>query len=403
MDSEDIYVLKAEIKRKMKQLEEKSVELEKFKSNFGKKLTKIMQDKMNLNLDLENCQREKEQLKSRLNEGVVPSEEALQLKAQLENKEKLLKENIEKVKKLNEIITQKDSTIKKIQDQTKQTIHLKDETIKEKDMMISDLQAEVKIANSQVSILKDRIQELQDKIEKSTHDEKGNTIIKLIKQLEENEKVTYELKKEHDEMEEKLREVLAARSDIDKIMKDAAERENKLKEELLAEKEKLRLELEESIEKRNAIIQRMESELKLYRQELPEGVIFGEEQSMKTIKEILKNTKRNAVIFLPKFELARRYDLDLKQIPPKIQVRLATNVNDPQDLYIDELRDYPHIMVKKYEKSDLMAILSDNVDLFIAFIKKGAAPSGIKTTNDAAIEFIGSLLLRNFSQSRDFF
>ena len=403
MDSDDIFILKGEIKRKMKQLEELTIEFQKFKVNFGKKMAQLMQDKMEIQVQLDQARVEADSYKKRLDSDFVPSGEIEELKSQITKSGVTLRERSEEIQKLNNIIAQKDRTLNKIQEQMDIALKLKEDTIAEKESKMRDAEAARKVAETQVEILKIRMKELEERVMKAaTEDEKGKTIIHLVKQLEENEKINYELKQKYYEMKDKLNEVLTARSDINKIIKDAEEKETKIRKELLDEKENMREELETLIDKQKISISRLEDELKLYKQDQPEGVIFGEKQSMEAIKEILKNTKSKSVLFLPELSLANDYDLNLKEIPDRLNIRLATNVNNPDDLYLDELRNYPHIILKKYTKGDLLAILSDNAVLFISFLKKGLPPSGIRTTNESAIEFIGTLLIQNFSKSKSF-
>ena len=54
MASDDIYVLKGEIKRKMQQLQNVKIEFEKFKASFGKKIADIMSDKMSIQFESDN-------------------------------------------------------------------------------------------------------------------------------------------------------------------------------------------------------------------------------------------------------------------------------------------------------------------------------------------------------------
>ncbi|NHI92508.1 MAG: hypothetical protein EAX96_08385 [Candidatus Lokiarchaeota archaeon] len=404
MDSEDIFVLKGEVKKKMKQLEDLTIEYQKFKINFGKKMAQLMQEKMAVQVQFDQAKAEADSYKSRIDTDFVPSGEIEDLKSQIAKTGETLRERSEQIKKLNEIVVQKDRTLKTVQDQMEKTLKLKEDTIKDKEDQAKDALSRARVAESQMEILKGRMRELEERLMKTTtEDEKGKTIINLIKQIEENEKITFDLKKEHAEMKEKLREVLAARSDINKIINEADEKERKIRKELLDEKEKIREELESLIDRQKIRIDRLEEELKLFKQDQPEGVIFGEKQAMEIIKEILKNTKRNAVLFLPKLDLIKKYDLNLKEIPDKLNIRIGTNVDDITDPFLDELRDYPHILVKEYKNEDLLAILSDNADLFVSFLKKDVPPSGIRTTNEVAIEFMGTLLLQNFSRSKSFF
>ena len=399
MDSEDVFVLKGEIKRKMKQLEDITVDFQKFKVSFGKKMAQLMQDKMAIQVQLDQARAEADSYKKRLDSGFVPSGEIDELKSQVAKSGETLRERSEQIRKLNDIIAQNDRTIKKIQEQMEMALKLKDNTIAEKDSKMRDAEAARKVADTQVEILKIRMKELEERVMKAaTEDEKGKTIVHLVKQLEENEKINYELKKKYYEMKDKLNEVLTARSDINNIIKDAEEKETKIRKELLEEKENMRDELETLIDKQKISIERLENELKLYKQDQPEGVIFGEKQSMEAIKDILNNTRSKTVLFLPKLSLAEDYDLNLKQLPDRLNIRLATNVENPEDPYLNELRDYPHIVLKNYTSKDLLAILSDNAVLFISFLKKGLPPSGIRTTNESAIEFIGTLLIQNFSK-----
>jgi len=268
---------------------------------------------------------------------------------------------------------------------------------------IKSLVGEIDLSKQEGALAKKRITELEDRLIESQHDEKGNMITTLIRQLEENEKQRYELSKEKQELEEKMRDILDARKDINKVINESNEKLSKLRRELLEEKENLRRGLENDLEKLKITNERLENELKTLKLTQPEGVIFGEEESMNVIKQILSKTKRNAVIFLPKLELAQKYDIPLTELSTTLNVRVGTNVETMEDRYLDTLRDYPHVILRKYEKEDILGIVSDNAVLFIAFLVKGLPPSGIKTTNEVAIQFIGTLLRKNLSLCKAFF
>jgi len=403
MDSDDVYVLKGEIKRKMQQLQEVKIELEKFKANFGKKMANIMSEKMAIQFEFDNFKAENAHLKKKINDDLVSSSDVETLKAQVAKSGERLRERKEQIEKLNETIAHKEQSIKNIVKDQEKVIHLKDEKIKSIERQIRDLIVEIGLAKQEVALSKKRIKELEERLIESQHDEKGTTITTLIRQLEDNEKLRYDLTQEKKDIEEKMRDILDARKDINKVINDGREKEDRIRKELLAEKENLRIGLENALDKLKVTNERLEIELKTLKAKQPEGVIFGEEQSMDTIKEILSSTKRNAVIFLPKLELAKKYDLKLTEIPTTVNTRIGTNVDTMEDSYLDELRDFPHVVMRRYRNEDLLAIVSDNAVLFIAFLTKGLPPSGIKTSNEVAIGFIGNLLRQNLSKGKAFF
>ena len=403
MDSDDIYVLKGEIKRKMQQLQEVKIELEKFKANFGKKMANIMSDKMSIQFELDNVIAENAVLKVKINEDLVSSSDVDALKEQLAQSGERLRQRKEVIQILEEKIEHKEKSIKNIVKDQERVITLKDEQMEAIERQIKDLVVEIGLAKQEAALSKKRIKELEERLIESQHDEKGTTITTLIRQLEENENLRYNLTKEKQELEEKMRDILDARKDINKVINESKEKQDNIRKELLEEKENLRVGLENDLDKLKVTNDRLEMELKTLKAKQPEGVIFGEEQSMNTIKEILATTRRNAVIFLPKLELAEKYDIKLTEIPTTLNVRVGTNVTSIENLYLDELRDYPHVIMRKYNKEDILAIVSDNSVLFIAFLAKGLPPSGIKTTNESAIEFIGTLLRKNLSLSKAFF
>ena len=404
MDSDDVFVLKGEIKRKMQQLAETKIELEKFKASFGAKMAKIMSDKMSIQFDLDNTLAENAVLKKKLNDAdLVSSSDVDELKVQLAKSGETLRERSEQIKKLIESIENKDKLIKNIEKEQQKVIGLKDEKIGAIEKELRDLLVEIGLSKQEAALSKSRIKELEQRLVESQHDEKGNTITSLIRQLEENEKQRYDLTQEKKAVEEKMRDILDARSDINKVITESKEKLDKQRHELLVEKESLRIELENDLDKLKITNDRLENELKTLKAKQPEGVVFGEEAAMQAIKEILASTRRNAVIFLPTLDLAPTYDLKLTEIPTTLNVRIGTDVITMDDKYLDEMRDYPHVAMRRYRKRDIMAIVSDNAVLFIAFLTKGLPPSGIKTSNEVAIEFIGTLLRQSLSKSKAFF
>ena len=246
----------------------------------------------------------------------------------------------------------------------------------------TDLEKKIEGLKNQVQEipkLEEQVRELESELLLHVPD---SNILKSSRSIKEAGQIIDEKNKEIRELREKLSEASLKISELSGPRKIPS----------LTEKE-----LQMKIEELNAEIVSLNKELAYSHDKDKKIIYFGEKDTIECIKEIIKGTKRNILLFIPKFsQLAQ---LDLNSLPPRIRIQVATSaaLNDRQQvLALDSYKDKENIKIKNYPPADIYGIVSDSATLFIGFTDNKGVPVGFKSTKPSLISFLGGLLNDSF-------
>jgi len=366
-DEKDIWRLRNMLKEKEELISELKLKTFELQKKYAKDIQNLIREKMELSLELKS------------------------LKPSLEKKDEFIEkystESLEKVKELKDklVKVEKDWEIKYhvIENRCKnlETKYLEDTSAKSREIarlkklnneLIKKLDEE-KAKSQELPKLRAKIDELERERLLQVKDAKG---AQKIKELE-------EVIKSKDEEIRNLKGKLSESSlEIEKL----SDVSRKIPELSVRE-------LHIKIKELEAQINSLSKELSFYENKKIETIYFGEKQTLDCIKEIINDTKRNILIFVPKFNQIEQ--LDLTSLPTRIIVQAATSIDfedENQIIYLDRYRDYENIKLRNYPPADMFAIVSDSATLFIAFIDENGVPVGFKSNKSSLISFLGGLL-----------
>lgn len=364
----DAWRLRNQIKEKDAKITELENKLKEIQTKLSQNTQKLMKEKTELSYELER------------------------IKPSLEKKDDFLKEyskeSFEKVKELTEKISkiQKEWEMKyyllENRCKTLETKYLEEsdknsKEIKKLNKLKDDLQQKLNeelTKSKEFPKLKEKIRELE---RESSLQYKEPKVANKIKELEEalgnKEKEIFDLKEKLQISSLKIKEF----SDIYRIIPDLSTKN-----------------LVQEIENLNTQIKTLTLELSSYQGVRMETVIFGEKQIIECMKELVQNTKRSLLVFIPKFTQLEQ--LKLTSLPPRIYIQAATAVN-PSDqnqmLNLDSyMTSHPNIKIRNYLPSDMYSLLSDSSTVFLGFIDEKNIPVGFKSTKETLISYLGGLL-----------
>lgn len=364
--------------RLRKIIKEKDVLISEIKENFFNLQKKYAKD-------IQNLIREKMEL----------SLELKSLKPSLEKKDEFLEkysqESIDKIKELNDKLVKiekewetryhvVESRCKDLESKYLKDTEEKNSEILRLNRLMEDLEKKYegeKSKNIELSKLKAKFDEFERDRLLNIKDPK---VVGKIKELEEiinnKDKEIYDLKEKLNETSLKVRELSGTSHKIAG----------------LGEKE-----LQIKVIELNNEIESIKKELDFYQDKKINIIYFGEKQSIDCIKEIIKGTKRNALIFVPNYSQLEQ--LELTSLPSRVIIQAATVIdekNKEQVIQLNRYRDLQNIKIRKYPPADMFAIVSDAAILFIGFLDEKNTPIGFKSTKSNLISFLGGLLKDTF-------
>ncbi len=394
--STDILDWKLALKKRNQRIKELTKELNDEKQKKAKDIARLMQEKLKSNLEVEDLRKALEASEQKLKSYMENTVTQEKFKAQ----EKRLKEVTEKLETTLKSIDEKNAIIqnleRQIQEETKNSARIK-EMLAEKTEKLESLYENLLQQRGKLDLAKKRIKELEDKYMSALHDDKGKKIQDLLDQLDKKEHEITELKlsmKEREASHEKLTE---KEQQLQKLKQEMDSRLEAERKKLQDEFKQVMKEWEKEVEELNEQNKKLQKDLEKLTGELPNQVAYGELECMKRIKSILRKTKRNTLIFVPRFEPHVK-DLDLANCPSNISIRLATLALEKNELSIFGLKNQLNIEIRNYKDANLFGITSDGTDLFIAFSDKEDPPVGFYSSNETTLEFIGGLLRNIYSR-----
>ncbi len=367
----DVWRLRNTIKEKDKLISELKLKLLEIQKKYATDIQNLIREKMELNVELKS------------------------IKPELEKKDEFIKQystsSLEKVKELQDKLI-------KVEKDWEMKYSIVDNRCKEIENKYLD-------ESEQKSREIDRINKLNNELEQKLDQEKSKTqeLTKLEEKIRE-----YERERSLTTKDPKFAKKL---TDLEETLKNKDDEIYGLKEKLneaslkikqLSEKSDLVPELsvkqlQIQIEDLKSQINSQNKELAFYEGKKIETIYFGERQAIECIKDIIKNTKRNIILFIPK--LTQLEQLDLTSLPSRIMIQAATSIeigNRDQILNLDRYKDYNNIKLRKYPPADLFGIVSDASTLFFGFIDEKNVPVGFKSTKQNLISFLGGLLKDTF-------
>ncbi|MHA1379103.1 MAG: hypothetical protein ACTSRG_12040 [Candidatus Helarchaeota archaeon] len=366
-EEKDIWRLRKMVKEKDALISEMKENFFNIQKKYAKDIQNLIREKMDLSLELKS------------------------LKPSLEKKDKFLEkysqESIDKIKDLNDKLA-------KVEKEWEIKYHVVENRCKDLETKYLE---DIGEKSREISRLKKLYDDLQKKFNEEK--EKNQELISLKAKLDDLERVQL--------LQVKDPKIAKKIEDLEAIIKNKDGQIYNLKEKLNEANLKIKelsgssykiMELSEKeaqvklIELNNEV-KTLKKELAFYQDKKIETIYFGEKHVIECLKDIIRDTKRNIILYVPKFSQLEQ--LDLLSLPTRIRIQAATSI-DPSDenqiVYIDRYRDTENIKIRKYPPADMFAIVSDASTLFIGFIDDNNVPVGFKSIKSSIISFLGGLL-----------
>ncbi|NVM02342.1 MAG: hypothetical protein HWN67_08395 [Candidatus Helarchaeota archaeon] len=370
-DTADVWRLRNTIKEKDKTISDLKLKLLEIQKKYATDIQNLIREKMELNVELKS------------------------MKPELEKKEEFIKQystsSLEKVKELQDKLA-------KVEKDWEMKYSIVDNRCKDLEKKYLD---ESEIKSREIARLNKNNSELKQKLEQEkTKTQKLTKLEEKIRELERERSLTIKdpkIAKKLSEFEDNLKNKDNEIYKLKEKLNDASLKIKKLSETSDYVPDLSIKELQIKIEDLKSQINSLNKELAFYEGKKIETIYFGERQAIECIKDIIKNTKRNLLLFIPKFTHLEQ--LDLTSLPPRIMIQAATSIDmgdRNQILNLDRYKDYGHIKLRKYPPADLYAIISDGDTLFFGFIDEKNVPVGFKSTKQNLISFLAGLLKDTF-------
>ncbi|MFX0135711.1 MAG: hypothetical protein ACFFDN_18860 [Candidatus Hodarchaeota archaeon] len=370
-EEKDVWRLRNTIKEKDKIISDLKLKLLEIQKKYATDIQNLIREKMELNVELKSIKPELEKKDDFIKQYSTSSLE----------KVKDLQDKLGKVEKEWEMkYSIVDNRCKDLEKKYLDESEKKTREIGRLNKLNSELKQKLeqeKTKTQELSKLEEKIRELERERSLTIKDPK---VAKKLTELEEN------IKKKDNELY-KLKEKL---SEASLKIKQLSETSDIVPELSIKE-------LQIKIEDLNSQIHSLNKELAFYEGKKIETIYFGERQSIECIKDIVKNTKRNLILFIPEFTQLEQ--LDLTSLPSRIMIQAATSIdmgNRDQIINLDRYKDYDNIKLRKYPPADLYGIISDSDTLFFGFIDEKNVPVGFKSTKPNLISFLGGLMKDTF-------